>query len=119
MTMTTRPKRLLMTSFLLAAVFASTSPLFARAQPGPAFWRVIGLGPKEYLAIRASPAPRGTILGKIPVRSFGIRNLNECESRKDEPSARSGRQDGAAFWCKVEFKGITGWVVRGNLAADF
>ncbi|TVQ89773.1 MAG: SH3 domain-containing protein [Chromatiaceae bacterium] len=81
---------------------------------GPDFYRVVGAEPE--LAVYAEPDAAAAILGTIPTGSDCVRNLG-CQggltleefTTLDE-AAQAARLREKPRWCRVEFKGLTGWV---------
>lgn len=93
----------------------------ARAEAdGPDFWRVTGVAAGDELNIRASAAPKARALGAIPHDGDGVRNLgcrgglSFAQWRKASPAQRERGQ--RSRWCKVEYRGVTGWVAGRFLA---
>ncbi len=87
----------------------------ARAEAdGPDFWRVAGVAPGDVLNIRAAPSPKARALGTVPHDGQGLHNLgcrgglSFAQWEKAGPAQRErGRR---ARWCKIEYRGVTGWV---------
>lgn len=81
---------------------------------GPDFWRVAGVAATDQLNIRATPSPRAKSLGGIPhdgdsVENLGCRGeLTFAQWEKASPAQRERAR--RARWCKVRWRGVTGWV---------
>jgi len=83
---------------------------------GPDFYRVRNVAANDVLNIRVKPNPRARIVGAIPPDGACIRNLG-CqggltfqEFTELSPAARKKRERENPRWCKVEYRGVTGWV---------
>lgn len=92
-------------------------PALARAEAGgPDFFVVTGVAADDVLNIRAAPDPHADKLGEIPpdgtcVRNLGCRGgLTFQEFTELSPAQRERRERENPRWCKVEYRGITGWV---------
>jgi hypothetical protein len=83
---------------------------------GPDHYAVRGVGPGHTLSIRAHPNARASKVGAIPHDGNCIRNLG-CqggltlqEFTKMTPAQRQQRLRANPRWCRVEYRGATGWV---------
>jgi hypothetical protein len=99
--------------------------LFRPAQAeadGPDFYRVQGAPSGQPLSLRADPDPISSPIGVIPVDASCLRNLGcqgglsieEFTSLSEQERRR--RQEANPRWCKVEYRGATGWVDGRYLA---
>lgn len=105
----------------LAALVFAPSIAFAEAD-GPDFYRAAKIAPGDVLNIRSSPNAHASKVGEIPPEGNCIRNLG-CQGGLSfqeystlAPSARSRRLRENPRWCKVEYRGVTGWVAGRFLA---
>ena len=109
--------------FLIAASILALHPGAASADAGgPDFYRVRNIATNDVLNIRAEPNPRAAKVGEIPPDGACIRNLG-CrggltfqEFTELSPSARKRRERENPRWCKVEYRGVTGWAAGRYLA---
>ena len=103
-------KSLLATTLVLLAICA---PAHAEAD-GPDYWAVVGVAPGDVLNMRADPTASSRIVGRIPAAATGLRNLGcrgvptfeEWQRMSEAEKRRAAR----LRWCRVEFRGNTGWV---------
>lgn len=112
--------------YLVFAVFAwicSSSPAFATAD-GPDHYRVAGVGVGKHLNVRTEPDASSKTIGKIPDDASCIRNMGcqgglSFEDFTQLPEAdRKRRLNENPRWCKVEYRGVVGWVAGRYLAED-
>ena len=89
---------------------------------GPDFFEVRGVARNDTLSIRAKPNPRAAKVGTIPPDGTCIRNLG-CrggltfqEFTELSPAERKQRERENPRWCKIEYRGVTGWVAGRYLA---
>ncbi len=73
-----------------------------REVPANTPYRVKGIASWDVLYIRARPSVRSRKIGAIPPNGRGIRKLGPC--RKN--------------WCKISYRGVTGWVSMMYLVPD-
>ena len=99
---------------------ALTPPLARAEADGPDFYRIEGLAPGGVLSVRASGSAEAARTGELPADADGIRNLG-CEGglafaawQQAMPAEREAAA--ARRWCKVEYRGVTGWVAARHLA---
>jgi hypothetical protein len=112
-------------AFLIGmAVWLLIPPLdAARAEAdGPDHYRVQGVAANDTLKLRAAPNPKAAKVGAIPPHANCLRNLG-CQgglSFKEyselTPAQQQERLRKNPRWCKVEYRGITGWVAGRFLA---
>ena len=99
------------------------APGFARAEAdGPDRFRVTGVAANDVLNLRAAPNPKAAKVGVIPPKANCIRNLG-CQggvSFQDyamlSPAQQKQRLRQHPRWCRVEYRGITGWAAGRYLA---
>ena len=100
-----------------------TGQLLAEAD-GPDFYKVRDVSFNDTLAIRAEPHTDAARLGEIPPDGNCIRNLGcqggltllEFTTLTQEQQARRLLEN--PRWCRVKYRGITGWVAGRYLAED-
>jgi hypothetical protein len=104
---------------VLAALFSSA--VFAEAD-GPDYWRVTEVKANDILWMHAESVYSSKKIGKIPYDSACLKNLgctgviSFAEFQKLSP-AEQKKSAHASRWCKVEYKGIVGWV-NGKFLAE-
>ena len=83
---------------------------------GPDFYVVRGVARDDVLNLRAAPNSRARKVSEIPPDGACIRNLG-CqgglsfqEFTELSPAKRKQRERENPRWCRVEYRGITGWV---------
>ena len=94
-------------------------PVRAEAD-GPDFYRVTGVAADDVLNIRSGPSAKDAVVGTVPPNGDGMRNLG-CSggmsfAEWEKASAREREAAQHRRWCKVEYKGVTGWVAGRFLA---
>jgi uncharacterized protein YraI len=89
---------------------------------GPDFYAVRGVAQGDVLNIRAEPGPHAHKVGEIPPDGTCIRNLG-CkggltfrEFTELSPAEKERRQRENPRWCRIEYRGVTGWVAGRYLA---
>jgi hypothetical protein len=99
----------------VACLLLVSTAIYAEAE-GPDFFRVTQIAQGDTLIIRSAPSAKAHKLGDIPPDGSCIRNLG-CQgglSFQDfsslSPAAQQRRLKQNPRWCKVEYRGITGWV---------
>lgn len=107
-----------LTAALLSLAFATSAKAEA---DGPDFYRVRNVAANDVLNMRSGPSPSAPKVGAIPHDGDGLRNLG-CRGglafeqwRMAKPSERSAAE--RRRWCRVEFRGATGWV-NGRFLAE-
>jgi len=96
-------------------------PAFAEAD-GPDVYRVVGVVAGDVLNMRAEPDPHAEKVGEIPPGADCVRNLGcqggltfaEYSTLDADGRAKRAREN--PRWCKVDYKGTTGWVAGRFLA---
>ena len=110
--------------YLIAVLLAFfTGQVLAEAD-GPDFYKVRDVSAGDTLNIRAEPRPDAAQLGEIPPDGNCIRNLGcqggltfqEFTTLTQEQQARRLLEN--PRWCRIEYRGITGWVAGRYLAED-
>ena len=106
-------------TILILALHPGTS---SADSDGPDYFRVIGVAKHDTLNMRAQPNARAPKVGEIPPDGTCIQNLG-CqggltfqEFTELLPAARKKRERENPRWCKVEYRGVTGWVAGRYLA---
>jgi len=97
----------------------ASGAVFATAD-GPDYYRVVEVGAKSALNMRASPNTSGAVIGAIPANADGIANFGciggltaaeyETATASERAAARKTR------WCKVGYDRTIGWAAGWFLA---
>ena len=89
---------------------------------GPDFYAVRGVAQGDVLNIRAEPGPHAHKVGEIPPDGTCMRNLG-CkgglsfrEFTELSPAEKERRERENPRWCRIEYRGVTGWVAGRYLA---
>ncbi|MGA7981594.1 MAG: SH3 domain-containing protein [Chromatiaceae bacterium] len=105
----------LLSALAAAAVILASGPASGDAD-GPDFFAVTGVVRGDVLNIREEPDAHASKLGEIPPDGTCVRNLG-CkgglsfqEFTELSPAEQERRLKQNPRWCKVEYRGITGWV---------
>ena len=101
---------------LAAASFGLGASTASAEADGPDFYAVTGVAANDVLNIREEPQADAPKLGEIPHDGVCIRNLGcqggltfqEFTELSEEQKAIRLREH--PRWCKVEYRGIAGWV---------
>ena len=95
----------------------------ARAEAdGPDHYRVTGVAVNDMLHLRAAPNSKAAQVGGIPpgancVRNLGCRGgLSFRETTTLSPVQQRERLRQHPRWCRVEYRGVTGWAAGRYLA---
>lgn len=107
---------------LIAVVLFNIASVCGAEADGPDFWKVSGIQLGSHLNIRKGPSVQFNIVSKIPADFRGIKNLG-CfpEFTALEWERFSTRENEVAIgmrWCRVSFKGETGWVAGRYLTEN-
>ena len=102
---------------LVVATALAVDPGSASATAdGPDFFQVAGVAATDTLNLREAPDPHATKVGEIPPDGTCIRNLG-CqggltfrEFTELPKSDQERRLKENPRWCRVEYRGMTGWV---------
>jgi hypothetical protein len=112
----------------VAAALCCGSDVIAAAQEeedvraSPSFWAVTGVAPDDVLHLRDVPSADSKSLAAIPFNARGLKNFG-CRrgelpfdqwARMSEPQRRAANTK----WCRVEFRGMQGWVAGRFLKED-
>jgi hypothetical protein len=100
---------------LIAVLVFVASAVFADAD-GPDFFRVTGVAEDDVLNMRAEPDPQAKKVGEIPPDGTCVRNLGcrggltfqEFTELSEKQTAQRLKEN--PRWCKVEYRGVEGWV---------
>ncbi len=109
---------------ILAAVFLMLAPTLAHAvADGPDAYRVVGVAADDVLNIRSGPSVRFDIVGTVPHDGRGLENLAECTPKLPvdtlvEMSSKDLKALRQRTWCRIGYRGVTGWVAARFLAED-
>jgi hypothetical protein len=111
-----RPVRPLRLGISAALSLSLAAGLVLADADGPEFYAVRGVAHGDVLNIRAEPSPHARKVGEIPPHGTCIRNLG-CkgglsfqEFTELSPAEQERRRHQNPRWCKVDYRGITGWV---------
>ena len=116
--------------FLISALLVLFSGNALAEADGPDYYRLRDVSSDDTLNIRAEPDPTATRLGEIPSGADCIRNLG-CQgglSFQEFTTLSKVQQEKRLKqnprWCKVEYRGIVGWVAgrylaEGSCTSDF
>lgn len=98
------------------------APLAYAEADGPDHFAVRGVAPGDVLNMRAEPSPRARKVGAIPPAATCVRNLG-CQGGLSvqefttlSPAQQQQRLRENPRWCRVEYRGIQGWVAGRYLA---
>ena len=111
----TNKRKPILRSLGTAALLAAAGAALATAD-GPDFYAVTGVADSDTLNIREAPDPHAAKVGEIPPDGTCIRNLGckggltfqEFTELSEEQKAQRLREN--PRWCRIEYRGITGWV---------
>lgn len=117
-----RPSRFGLLGLLVGLGISLTAGAVRADADGPDFYSVRGVSQDDVLNIRAEPDPHARRVGEIPADGTCIRNLG-CrggltfqEFTELSPAEKHRREKENPRWCKVEYRGVTGWVAARYLA---
>ena len=99
------------------------TPGLARAEAdGPDHFRVTGVAANDALNLRAAPNPKAAKVGVIPPGANCVRNLG-CQGGLSfqeystlSPAQQKARLRQHPRWCRVEYRGVSGWAAGRFLA---
>ena len=101
---------------VVAAALAAGPGSAAATADGPDFFQVTGVAATDTLNLREAPDPHAAKTGEIPPDGTCIRNLG-CqgglslqEFTELSKSDQEKRLKVNPRWCRVEYRGKTGWV---------
>jgi hypothetical protein len=106
---------------VIACLVAQSGQALAEAD-GPDYYRVVNVAQSDVLNIRAQPTAKARKIGEIPPGADCVRNLgcqggltlHEFTTLSEAQKAQRLRNN--PRWCKVEYRGTTGWVAGRYLA---
>jgi uncharacterized protein YraI len=104
---------------IVAALTVGADTAGAEAD-GPDFFRVRGVREGSALNLRAEPGVGSARVGSLPSGADGIRNLG-CQgglSLAEWERASEAEREAARWrrWCRIEYRGLTGWAAGPYLA---
>lgn len=88
---------------------------------GPDFFSVKNVTQDDVLNIRSEPDSKSTSIGEIPYNGVGLRNLgcnDDLFSQRLEMEPEERMNSTNNRWCKVEYRGVLGWVNGKFLKED-
>ena len=101
---------------IVAAALAAAPGSAVATADGPDFFQVTGVAADDTLNLREAPDPQATKIGEIPPDGACIRNLG-CQGGLTfqefielSKSDQERRLKENPRWCRVEYRGMTGWV---------
>lgn len=113
-------RRWIIAALLALAMLAALAAVVLAEADGPDFYRVSGVAADDVLNVRAGPSAKDPIVGTVPPNADGLRNLGctggltftewEKASASEREAARRRR------WCRIEYRGVVGWVAGRFLA---
>ena len=105
---------------IVATLLCTASVAFGTAE-GPDFFCVKDVAKNDTLNLRESPSASAAIVAKIPHDACKLENLVQCVGRKGETIPESDAPPPDAprpHWCKIQYKGKSGWVALRYLRED-
>lgn len=113
---------MLRSSALRLAAAAAVVPALLHATPahaeadGPDHFTVSGVAAGDVLNMRAEPSARARKVGAVPPAATCVRNLG-CQGGLSyqefttlSPAQKQQRLRENPRWCRVEYRGVQGWV---------
>jgi hypothetical protein len=92
------------------------------AEEPPRFWAVTGVASGDVLHLRDVPSADSKSLMQIPANAHGLKHIG-C--RRNQPPmelwarmSAAQRRDALTQWCRVEYRGVQGWVAGRFLKRD-
>jgi hypothetical protein len=106
---------------VIVCLVAQSGPARAEAD-GPDYYRVVNVAENDMLNIRSQPTAKARKIGEIAPGADCVRNLgcqggltlHEFTTLSEAQKAQRLREN--PRWCKVEYRGVTGWVAGRYLA---
>jgi hypothetical protein len=109
--------------FVAALLAVATCQPAQATADGPDYYRVSGVLPGYFLDLRSQPGPGAPSLGHVSADSQCLRNLG-CQGGVSfeefstlSSEAQKLRAAANPRWCKVDYRGTTGWV-EGRFVAE-
>lgn len=88
----------------------------------PRFWAVTGVASNDVLHLRDVPSAESKSLAGIPPNTHGLKNLgcrrNQVPFDQWVRMSESQRNLAMTRWCRVEYRGMQGWVAGRYLKDD-
>jgi hypothetical protein len=107
---------------VLAGASAALVPIACRAEDVPAFWAVTGVAADDVLHLRDMPSADSKSLAGIPPNARGLKHMgcrrNEMPFDQWAHLTKEARQAALMQWCRVEYRGVQGWVAGRYLKRD-
>ena len=107
---------------LAVCLVSSVGGDIATAEDQPRFWAVTGVASGDVLNLRDVPHGDSKKLAGIPPNTRGLKHLG-CIT--PEPSldrwmimSKSERANAKLQWCRIEYRGMKGWVAARFLKPD-
>jgi hypothetical protein len=108
-------------AWLVAGLLVATAAPGA-AEDRPAYWAVQGVGRGDVLHLRDMPSADSRSLAGIPSHA---RHLKHIGCRRNQPPfetwvrlSPAARRAALTEWCRIEYKGMQGWVAGRFLKRD-
>lgn len=105
-----------MRRFILALLAVLTASPALAVAGGPDRWHVQGVAAGDRLVMRSRPSTSGRMVGHLPANARDLTNLGCNTPSFEQWLAMTEAQKNAAAanrWCRVSYRGLTGWV-RGR-----
>lgn len=103
-------------------VLGAVAPSAGLAQEAPKSWAVTGVAGNDVLHLRDVPSAESKSLAQIPHNARGLKHLG-C--RRNQPPMElwarmnaAQKREAVTQWCRVEYRGMQGWVAGRFLRAD-
>jgi hypothetical protein len=118
----TAPWTVVVLALVLALAGAALVPAAARSEEMPAFWAVTGVAADDVLHLRDMPTADSKSLVGIPPNAHGLKHIgcrrNELPFDQWVRLSNEARQAALTQWCRIEYRGIAGWVAGRYLKRD-
>ena len=96
---------------VLIVILGADLTAFATAD-GPDAWCVKNVKKGDFLNLRNKPSLAGTIIGRIPPGTCGLKNTGPCVGRNDTAAPESDAPEGklpTLHWCPIKWDNKQGW----------
>jgi hypothetical protein len=104
---------------IVAGIVLTTT---ASAEEQATRFMVTGVAPSDVLHVRDVPSADSRSIGTIPPTAHGLPNLGCLRKQPNLDDwmrmTAAQRADAKLLWCRVEYKGIVGWVAGRFLKRD-
>ena len=103
-----------------AIAFLAAAPAAMADADGPEYFRVAGVKAGGVVNVRSEPSATARKIGALPHDADGLKNLgcqgglSFAEWEKATPARRAASR--LERWCRVSYRGVTGWVAGWLLA---